>query len=97
MQQMEEEEANEGQEGKGSRGEEAMGGQTANANNHANEDLDILLGDTATQNNPTATDTSTDSSSVDIELAISHTEHLTKRPLLLNCILLWQNPHTISE
>jgi pre-mRNA-splicing factor SYF1 len=60
-----------------------------------NEDLDILLGDNvhnalAADDNPGA--------SADVELAISRAENLTsRRPLLLNRVLLRQNPHNVGE
>jgi pre-mRNA-splicing factor SYF1 len=60
------------------------------------EDLDILLGDGAI-NTPT-NDDDTGGSSADVDLAISRAEHLTsRRPLLLNRVLLRQNPHNVGE
>ena len=60
-----------------------------------NEDLDILLGDNV--HNALAADDNPDAS-VDVELAISRAEHLTsRRPLLLNRVLLRQNPHNVGE
>ncbi len=60
-----------------------------------NEDLDILLGDSTID---CFTDSDNAGSSVDVDLAISRAEHLTsRRPLLLNRVLLRQNPHNIGE
>jgi pre-mRNA-splicing factor SYF1 len=60
-----------------------------------NEDLDILLGDSTAIS---FTDGENAGSSVDVDLAISRAEHLTsRRPLLLNRVLLRQNPHNIGE
>lgn len=60
-----------------------------------NEDLDILLGDNTIN---TFTDGDNAGSSADVDLAISRAEHLTsRRPLLLNRVLLRQNPHNIGE
>lgn len=59
-----------------------------------NEDLDILLGDDSLQNSLE----DNINSSADVELAISRAEHLTsRRPLLLNRVLLRQNPHNVGE
>jgi len=61
------------------------------------EDLDILLGDGA-RNNALQNDDDNPDSSADVELAISRAEHLTsRRPLLLNRVLLRQNPHNVGE
>jgi len=60
-----------------------------------NEDLDILLGDN--EHNALAAD-DYPGASADVELAISRAEHLTsRRPLLLNRVLLRQNPHNVGE
>jgi len=60
-----------------------------------NDDLDILLGDHV--NNAVAADENA-GASADVELAISRAEHLTsRRPLLLNRVLLRQNPHNVGE
>ena len=60
------------------------------------EDMDILLGDGAI-NTPTNDDYA-GGSSADVDLAISRAEHLTsRRPLLLNRVLLRQNPHNVGE
>lgn len=57
--------------------------------NTQNDDLDILLGNDADKTN---------SASVDMEWALSRAEHLTaRRPLLLNLVLLKQNPHNVGE
>jgi len=63
-----------------------------------NEDLDILLGDiNNSHNNPLSNDEDI-GASADVELAISRAEHLTsRRPLLLNRVLLRQNPHNVGE
>ncbi|EED93449.1 predicted protein [Thalassiosira pseudonana CCMP1335] len=54
-------------------------------------DLDILLGDNSLQDENAE-------SSADVELAISRAEHLTsRRPLLLNRVLLRQNPNNVGE
>jgi pre-mRNA-splicing factor SYF1 len=59
------------------------------------EDLDILLGKRVTNDSSDAEDIST---SADIELAIARAENLMKRrPLLLNHVLLKQNPQNIAE
>eukprot|EP00985_Skeletonema_marinoi_P027512 scaffold22727_cov69-Skeletonema_marinoi.AAC.1 len=60
-----------------------------------NDDLDILLGDHV--NNAVSADENT-GASADVELAISRAEYLTsRRPLLLNRVLLRQNPHNVGE
>lgn len=60
-----------------------------------NEDIDILLGDYV-QNSVVADENP--GASADVELAISRAEHLTsRRPLLLNRVLLRQNPHNVGE
>jgi len=87
MELMEEEEEEE-EEGKNDEGQE---GKVA----ADNDDLDILLGDN-THN--TFSDEDNAGSSADVELAISRAEHLTsRRPLLLNRVLLRQNPHNVGE
>jgi pre-mRNA-splicing factor SYF1 len=54
--------------------------------NADNDDWDILLGSTA------------HSKLADMELAVARAEHLTaRRPLLLNQVLLRQNPHNVGE
>jgi predicted Zn-dependent protease len=54
-----------------------------------NDDMDILLGNDA--------DKST-SAAADMEWALSRAEHLAaRRPLLLNRVLLKQNPHNVGE
>ena len=54
------------------------------------EDLDILVGDNIQSHEHDA--------SAEVELAISRAEHLTsRRPLLLNRVLLRQNPHNVGE
>ena len=63
-----------------------------------NEDLDILLGDGAVKGTFSNEDTAGGGASADVELAISRAEHLTsRRPLLLNRVLLRQNPHNVGE
>ena len=67
-----------------------------------NEDMDILLGDNAvnpySNNNDEGNDATGGGASADVELAISRAEHLTsRRPLLLNRVLLRQNPHNVGE
>lgn len=60
-----------------------------------NEDLDILLGDNV---QGAVGDDDNPGASADVELAISRAEHLTsRRPLLLNRVLLRQNPHNVGE
>lgn len=57
-----------------------------NAENHDNDDWDILLESTAA------------SKVADMELALRKAEHLTqRRPLLLNAVLLRQNPMNVPE
>jgi len=54
--------------------------------NDDNNDWDILLGTTAT------------SKLADMELTVARAEHLTaRRPLMLNQVLLRQNPHNVGE
>ena len=54
-----------------------------------NDDMDILLGNDADK---------TSSASADMEWALSRAEHLAaRRPLLLNRVLLKQNPHNVGE
>lgn len=89
----EEEVEDEGDE-EGAKGETSKGkGSTANDD----EDLDILLGDDAF--GPVVPDEEGGAdSSADVELAVSRAEHLTsRRPLLLNRVLLRQNPHNVGE
>ena len=72
--------------------EEGKSEETAAADN---EDLDILLGDNS--HNQFSNDEDA-GASADVELAISRAEHLTsRRPLLLNRVLLRQNPHNVGE
>ena len=55
-------------------------------NNKNNDDWDVLLANHE------------DSASADIELALARAEYLTlRRPLLLNRVLLRQNPHNVQE
>ena len=61
-----------------------------------NNDVDILLGTNPNNNSPRNGHIAGESA--DIELAISRAEHLTsRRPLLLNRVLLRQNPHNVGE
>lgn len=54
-----------------------------------NDDMDILLGNDADK---------TTSATADMEWALSRAEHLAaRRPLLLNRVLLKQNPHNVGE
>lgn len=54
-----------------------------------NDDMDILLGNDANK---------TTSAAADMEWALSRAEHLAaRRPLLLNRVLLKQNPHNVGE
>jgi pre-mRNA-splicing factor SYF1 len=86
MELMEEEE--EGEDGSGA-------GRSKEKGKSEDEDLDILLGDDSLQN---SLNEDTAGSSADVELAISRAEHLTsRRPLLLNRVLLRQNPHNVGE
>jgi len=58
-------------------------------------DLDILLGD---KNIQTADPQQSQNSSADVELALARAEYLmSRRPLLLNRVLLRQNPHNVGE
>ena len=77
-------------------GEREEGGQAQKKSaTNEDEDLDILLGDDSLQNSLNEDDPGT---SADVELAISRAEHLTsRRPLLLNRVLLRQNPHNVGE
>ena len=60
------------------------------------EDLDILLGDTALKQK--ANEGEEENLSADIELALARAENLmSRRPLLLNYVLLRQNPHNVGE
>ncbi|KAL7473942.1 hypothetical protein ACHAXS_014309 [Conticribra weissflogii] len=60
-------------------------------NTDDDEDLDILLGDNAANEESAG-------ASADVELAMARAEHLTaRRPLLLNRVLLRQNPHNVGE
>jgi tetratricopeptide (TPR) repeat protein len=86
MELMEEED----EEGDGMEEEDNQGKANEEAVND-DEDLDILLGDNSLQDENAE-------SSADVELAISRAEHLTsRRPLLLNRVLLRQNPNNVGE
>ena len=65
------------------------------------EDLDILLGDSAvkrTSRNNDDDEEEDENVSADIELALVRAENVMKRrPLLLNYVLLRQNPHNVGE
>ena len=67
------------------------------------EDYDILLGDAYAKGRPRPlvddVDDDDDSpASADIELALARAENLTsRRPILLNRVLLRQNPHNVGE
>lgn len=87
MELMEDEDEQEGDD-------EEMKNNNGDAVDDNNEDLDILLGGV---HNTVAVD-GNPGSSADVELAISRAEHLTsRRPLLLNRVLLRQNPHNVGE
>lgn len=87
MELMEDEDEQEGDD-------EEMKNNNGDAVDDNNEDLDILLGGV---HNTVAVDDNP-GSSADVELAISRAEHLTsRRPLLLNRVLLRQNPHNVGE
>mmetsp|Transcript_24926 Transcript_24926/g.37266 ORF Transcript_24926/g.37266 Transcript_24926/m.37266 type:complete len:1145 (+) Transcript_24926:191-3625(+) len=61
------------------------------------EDLDILLGDASIKQNQ-GNDEEDENTSADIELALARAESLmSRRPLLLNYVLLRQNPHNVGE
>jgi len=73
---------------------------TAAADDDDEEDMDILLGDgmIKTSSSMNSGDGHNEGSSTDVDLAISRAEHLTsRRPLLLNRVLLRQNPHNVAE
>ncbi|KAL3798881.1 hypothetical protein ACHAW5_004121 [Stephanodiscus triporus] len=90
----EEEEGEEDDEAKAAKGDEIRGNGSASAGD--DEDLDILLGDGTM--NASTNDEDVVGSSADVDLAISRAEHLTsRRPLLLNRVLLRQNPHNVGE
>ena len=58
------------------------------------EDMDILLGKAT----PKSTENNEENVSADIELALARAENLmNRRPLLLNYVLLRQNPQNVSE
>ncbi len=63
------------------------------------EDLDILLGDSAIKQKPAGGDEDeAENTSADIELALARAENvMSRRPLLLNYVLLRQNPHNVGE
>ena len=89
MELMEEDEEEDDQE-EGGEGEKKKKGAKSE-----DEDLDIMLGDDSLQNSLNEENAG---SSADVELAISRAEHLTsRRPLLLNRVLLRQNPHNVGE
>mmetsp|Transcript_1297 Transcript_1297/g.1970 ORF Transcript_1297/g.1970 Transcript_1297/m.1970 type:complete len:1054 (+) Transcript_1297:27-3188(+) len=68
--------------------EEKEGSAKTNNGTNDNDDWDILLDRSSSQSN--ATDS--------LEFAIARAEHLTaRRPLLLNHVLLKQNPHNVGE
>ena len=61
------------------------------------ENMDILLGDEQTSNAQQKRNDD-ENTSADIELALAPAEQLTsRRPVLLNCVLLRQNPHNVGE
>jgi|EP00979_Chaetoceros_neogracilis_P012137 pre-mRNA-splicing factor SYF1 len=77
--------------------EEDNDAETANHQHEAidDEDLDILLGKTSAK--PSA-DEDEENLNADIELALVRAENLmNRRPLLLNYVLLQQNPQNIAE
>jgi len=66
------------------------------------EDYDILLGDAYGKSRPRTLNGNADDddspASTDIELALARAENLTtRRPILLNRVLLRQNPHNVGE
>jgi len=70
--------------------DEIMDNEDDQAGSVDKEDLDILVGDNIRSQEHDA--------SAEVELAISRAEHLTsRRPLLLNRVLLRQNPHNVGE
>jgi len=61
------------------------------------EDMDILLGNIRSKAQ-TCDENGDENSSADIELALARAENLMgRRPLLLNRVLLRQNPHNVDE
>jgi len=67
----------------------------------ADEDYDILLGDAYAKSRPivpVGDDDEDSPASANIELALARAENLTsRRPILLNRVLLRQNPHNVGE
>jgi len=66
------------------------------------KDLDILLGDDGTKSKPSNSndddEDDEENMNADVELALARAENLmNRRPLLLNYVLLRQNPHNVSE
>ena len=91
-------------EGEGHDGDRGVADQSAamgDAPSDKQEDLDILLGAAYARNR--AGDGGEDDddgapASADIELALARAENLTsRRPILLNRVLLRQNPHNVGE
>ena len=65
-------------------------------NNKDSDDWDILLGSTKTSEE--TGEVTAVQSMADMELALTRAEHLTsRRPILLNRVLLRQNPHNVGE
>ena len=61
-------------------------------------DLDILLGDSDLKKRTKNNDDDEENISADVELALARAENLmSRRPLLLNYVLLRQNPHNVGE
>ena len=80
------------------------GTKEGKSNQEDEEDLDIILGVTAVKRNTTGNNNDDDDDeedeniSADIELALARAENLmSRRPLLLNYVLLRQNPHNLGE
>ncbi len=66
--------------------------------NNSDGDLDILLGESSSKRKSQNDDDDDENVSADIELALARAENLmSRRPLLLNYVLLRQNPHNVGE
>lgn len=76
-------------------GEDKVGTEQKQQGESEDEDLGIFLGDDSLRISSSDDDSG---SSAEVELAIALSEHLTsRRPLLLNRVLLRQNPHNVGE
>jgi pre-mRNA-splicing factor SYF1 len=71
--------------------------ETASSNDEVG-DWDILVGTTTSATTTTTASSNKATTDADMELALARAEHLTaRRPLLLNRVLLRQNPHNVGE